>query len=176
MKVPSGAPRRYRIVFRGECGDAFAGLFGDAAVQSSHGYTCAVASVRDVSEFYGLLDRFEDLALEPVSISEISPYAEAATLDARSRALVRLAALAACGGEPSAVSEQAMTAVRHGVSPEEIAGTLTVLVPAIGAGRLAAAAAAIRHVLGEGQEPAPNGKAPPIAPAMGGAFSPLRRD
>jgi hypothetical protein len=71
MNVPSGAPRRYRIVFRGECGDAFAGLFSDVTVESGHGRTCVVAAVRDASEFYGLLDRFQDLALLPVSINEI---------------------------------------------------------------------------------------------------------
>jgi hypothetical protein len=30
-----------------------------------------VAAVRDASEFYGLLDRFQDLALQPVSLNEI---------------------------------------------------------------------------------------------------------
>lgn len=81
MNVLSGPPRRYRIVFRGECGDAFAGLFSDACaglfsgvtVECRHGHTCVVAAVRDASEFYGLLDRFQDLALLPVSINEIDP-------------------------------------------------------------------------------------------------------
>jgi hypothetical protein len=40
-------------------------------VESSHGYTSVVAAVRDASEFYGLLDRFQDLALQPVSLNEI---------------------------------------------------------------------------------------------------------
>jgi hypothetical protein len=70
MNVPGGAPRRYQIVFRGECGDAFARLFSDVTVESRHGHTCVVATVRDASEFYGLLDRFQDLALLPVSINE----------------------------------------------------------------------------------------------------------
>jgi hypothetical protein len=74
MNVPSGAPRRYRIVFRGECGDAFAGLFSDVTVESRHGHTSVVAAVRDASEFYGLLDRFQDLALLPVSINEIDAH------------------------------------------------------------------------------------------------------
>jgi hypothetical protein len=126
MDVPSGAFRRYRIVFRGECGDAFAGVFRDVTIESRYGYTCLVAAVRDASEFYGLLDRFQDLALQPVSINEIGAQCDSA-LDARSQALIRLAGLAASGEEPAAVHEQVMTAIGDGVSPEEIAGALTLL-------------------------------------------------
>jgi hypothetical protein len=71
MRVPDDTPRRYRIVFRGECGDAFADVFSDLVVESRYGYTSVVAAVRDASEFYGLLDRFQDLALQPVSLTEI---------------------------------------------------------------------------------------------------------
>jgi hypothetical protein len=71
MRVPDDTPRRYRIVFRGECGHVFAEVFSDLVVESSHGYTSVVAAVRDASEFYGLLDRFQDLALQPVSLNEI---------------------------------------------------------------------------------------------------------
>jgi hypothetical protein len=71
MRVPDDTPRRYRIVFRGECGDVFAGVFSDLVVESRDGYTSVVAAVRDASEFYGLLDRFQDLALQPVSLNEI---------------------------------------------------------------------------------------------------------
>jgi hypothetical protein len=71
MRVPDDTPRRYRIVFRGECGDLFAYVFSDLVVESRCGYTSVVAAVRDASEFYGLLDRFQDLALQPVSLHEI---------------------------------------------------------------------------------------------------------
>lgn len=71
MNVHSDAPRRYRIVFRGECGDVLAGVFNDLSIESRSGYTCVVAVVRDQSEFYGLVGRFADLALRPVSLSEI---------------------------------------------------------------------------------------------------------
>jgi hypothetical protein len=73
MNMPSDAPHRYQIVFRGECGDMLAGLLGDAVVETRHGYTRIVAAVRDQSEFYGLLDRFADLALWPVSLIELGP-------------------------------------------------------------------------------------------------------
>ena len=73
MNMPSDAPHRYQIVFRGECGDMLAGVLGDAVVETRHGYTRIVAAVRDQSEFYGLLDRFADLALWPVSLIELGP-------------------------------------------------------------------------------------------------------
>lgn len=82
MNVPSDAPCRYRIVFRGECGPVLASLFGDVTIESSNGYTCVVAPVRDDSEFYGLLDRFADLALRPVSINELPPGSREAHFEA----------------------------------------------------------------------------------------------
>jgi alkylhydroperoxidase/carboxymuconolactone decarboxylase family protein YurZ len=145
MNMPSDTPRRYRFVFRGECGDMFAGLIGGVTLESGHGYTCVVAAVRDGSEFYGLLDRFQDLALHPVSISELG----AGCLDARSQALIRLAGLAACDAGQAALAEHVVTALHQGVSPDEIVGALTVLHSTVGTGRITAATSAVRHVLGE---------------------------
>jgi hypothetical protein len=71
MNTPSDAPRHYQIVFRGECGKVLAGILDDAEIESRHGYTCVVATMRDQSEFYGLLDRFADVALLPVSLIEL---------------------------------------------------------------------------------------------------------
>ena len=62
---------RYQIILRGECGPLVAGLFGDVAIESSHGRTCIIAAVRDDSGLYGLLDRIQDLALHLVSLSEL---------------------------------------------------------------------------------------------------------
>jgi Carboxymuconolactone decarboxylase family len=124
MKVPSDVPRRYRIVFRGECGPVFADVFREVTIESGHGYTCVVAAVRDQSEFYGLLDRCQDLALLPVSISELGP----GHLDARSQALIRLAGLAA--GAPEDVDEHVRAALQHGVSAGEIADALSIALPA----------------------------------------------
>ena len=148
MKVPSDAARRYKIVFRGECGTVFADLFSDLAVESRYGYTSVVAAVRDASEFYGLLDRFQDLALQPVSLSEIG--SAAAGLDASSQALVRLAALAASDGKPaSAVHEEVMAAVREGVSADEVIDALAVLLPVVGTARITALASAIQYAFDE---------------------------
>jgi hypothetical protein len=71
MITPS-AQHRYRIVVRDECGDLLAGLFEGLAIESAEGRTSIVASVRDESEFYGLLDRFEELALHIVSIVSLN--------------------------------------------------------------------------------------------------------
>ena len=62
---------RYQIILRGECGPLVAGLFGDTAIECSHGRTCIIAAVRDDSGLYGLLDRIQDLALHLVSLNEL---------------------------------------------------------------------------------------------------------
>jgi alkylhydroperoxidase/carboxymuconolactone decarboxylase family protein YurZ len=67
--VPIG--RRYRIILRGECGPLIATFLDDVLVESGHGWTCVMALVRDDSELYGLLDRFQDFALRVVSLNEI---------------------------------------------------------------------------------------------------------
>jgi hypothetical protein len=71
MDTPRPAPCRYQIVFRTECGRTLAGILDDAVIESRQGYTRVVATVRDQSEFYGLLDRFADLALQPVSLVQL---------------------------------------------------------------------------------------------------------
>ena len=64
-------PRQYRIILRGECRQLLAGLAGDLSVQAGRGWTCVMASVRDESELYGLLDRFQEFALHIVSLNEL---------------------------------------------------------------------------------------------------------
>lgn len=63
---------------RGECRSLLAGLVGDAVVDCGRGCTCVTVSVRDDSELYGLLDRFQDVALHLVSLSEIGDSADTA--------------------------------------------------------------------------------------------------
>jgi hypothetical protein len=70
--VSSDTGCRYRIVLRGECGPLVAALFADVAIESGGGCTCITASVRDDSELYGLIDRFEDLALHLITLGELS--------------------------------------------------------------------------------------------------------
>jgi hypothetical protein len=64
-------PRQYRIILRGECKQLLAGMVGDFSVQTGRGWTCVMASVRDESELYGLLDRFQEFALHIVSLNEL---------------------------------------------------------------------------------------------------------
>jgi len=63
--------RRYRIILRGECQQMLAGALEEAVVESGRGWTCIMASVRDESELYGLLDRFQEFALHIVSLNEL---------------------------------------------------------------------------------------------------------
>ena len=62
---------RYQLILRGECGPLEEGLFGDAAIESGHGSTSLIFSARDDSEFFGLLDRIQDLALHLISLYEM---------------------------------------------------------------------------------------------------------
>jgi hypothetical protein len=72
MSTPSTV-HRYRIVVRDDCGDLLASLVEGLAIESGGDQTSVVASVRDESELYGLLDRFHDLALHIVSLHELEP-------------------------------------------------------------------------------------------------------
>ena len=63
--------QRYRIVLRGECQQLLTGLLDGFTVESGPGWTSIMASVRDESELYGLLDRFQEFALHIVSLTEL---------------------------------------------------------------------------------------------------------
>jgi hypothetical protein len=64
-------PCRYRIILRGECQHLLTGLLEHVLIESCRGWTSVVASVRDESEFYGLLERFQEFALHIVSLNEL---------------------------------------------------------------------------------------------------------
>ena len=49
-----------------------AASLGETEITSVRGWTSITASVRDSSEFYGLLDRLEDFALRVVSVNELA--------------------------------------------------------------------------------------------------------
>jgi hypothetical protein len=65
------APLRYRIILRGECGNVLQGILRDATIESRRGWTCVIATVGGEAGFYELLDRFQDLALQVVSINQL---------------------------------------------------------------------------------------------------------
>ena len=65
--------QRYRIILRGECQQLLSGVLDGLSISSGRGWTCVMASVRDESELYGLLDRFQEFALHIVSLNELGP-------------------------------------------------------------------------------------------------------
>ena len=71
MTGTASCRRRYRIILRGECQQMLADTLEEASVESGRGWTCIVASVRDESELYGLLDRIQEFALHIVSLNEL---------------------------------------------------------------------------------------------------------
>jgi hypothetical protein len=123
---------RYRIILRGECERLLAGSVDEGRIEARLGWTCVIASVRDESQLYGLLDRFEEFALHLVSLNELgaddAPVGIGAPgLDARTHALVRLAAAAAADEHVTACGRCIAIALDHGVTPDEISATLTAL-------------------------------------------------
>jgi alkylhydroperoxidase/carboxymuconolactone decarboxylase family protein YurZ len=68
-------------------------------------------------------------------------------LDARTHAMVCLAALVAAGERETAWDQHVATALDHGVTPDEIAGVLVALLPTAGAARVTAAALVIRAAI-----------------------------
>jgi 4-carboxymuconolactone decarboxylase len=72
---------------------------------------------------------------------------EESGLDARSYALVGLAALVAAGEPGTGYDRQVALALDHGVTPGEIAGVLIALRPLAGAARIAPAARAVLAAL-----------------------------
>jgi len=74
MTVLDDTARQYRITLRGECGQLLAGVVDALAIESRRGWTCLVVSVRDESALYGILDRFQDLALHIISLNELGAH------------------------------------------------------------------------------------------------------
>jgi hypothetical protein len=65
--------RRYRIVVKGEFGELLSSAFSEMATLPKDGTTILLADVADLSEFYGVLDRLRDFAIELVSVNELQP-------------------------------------------------------------------------------------------------------
>jgi hypothetical protein len=57
-----------------------AALFADITIEPGPGCTCITASIRDDSELYGLIHRFEDLALHLISLGQLDVAEAADTL------------------------------------------------------------------------------------------------
>jgi 4-carboxymuconolactone decarboxylase len=73
---------------------------------------------------------------------------EAAGLDARTFALVKIAALIAMDAPPASYTWQVANALDEGASPEDILGVLKAVAPQVGGPRVVAAAPEIMLALG----------------------------
>jgi 4-carboxymuconolactone decarboxylase len=73
---------------------------------------------------------------------------ESSGLDARTFALVKIAALVALDAPPASYAWQVGNAVADGVTPEEILGVLRAVAPQVGGPRVVAAAPEIMVALG----------------------------
>ena len=73
---------------------------------------------------------------------------EISRLDAKTHALVRLAALLAVGAAQSSYNEGAERALASGASMDEIVGLLIAVAPSVGLGRVVAAAPELGLALG----------------------------
>ncbi|SDK27229.1 Carboxymuconolactone decarboxylase family protein [Nocardioides sp. YR527] len=98
-------------------------------------------------------DRLHRLAINQTEWSEDPTYAadeawREPTLDARTLALVRLAALVAVGGEVPSYGSAADAAVDAGASAAEVVDVLIGVLPVIGTARVVAAAPRLAMALG----------------------------
>jgi len=73
QKGVSRRKRRYRIVVKGEFGELLSSAFSEMTTLPKDGTTILLADVADLSEFYGVLDRLRDFAIELVSVNELQP-------------------------------------------------------------------------------------------------------
>lgn len=73
---------------------------------------------------------------------------EGSTLDAKSFALVKIAALIALDAPPASYAWQIANALEEGVTPEDILGVLRAVAPQVGGPRVIAAAPEIMLALG----------------------------
>jgi hypothetical protein len=64
MSIPGS--RNYRVVLRGELGDQFG--FEGMRLERRAGFTVLTGTLRDQADLIGLIERFQDLGIELVSI------------------------------------------------------------------------------------------------------------
>jgi len=67
MKPESAGGATYVFVIRGELGERYGQIFEGMEMECSGGTTVVMGTLRDQADFYGLVDRIEDLGLELIS-------------------------------------------------------------------------------------------------------------
>src|SRR4051794_25149521 len=89
-----------------------------------------------------------DMAMLEQAIGMREAELESAGLDARTFALVKIAALIAMDAPPASYTWQVANALDEGASPEDILGVLKAVAPQVGGPRVVAAAPEIMVALG----------------------------
>jgi hypothetical protein len=67
MKPASSGAATYVFVIRGELGERYGHVFEGMEMERSGGTTVVMGTLRDQADFYGLVDRIEELGLELIS-------------------------------------------------------------------------------------------------------------
>lgn len=67
MKPESGGDATYVFVIRGELDARYSHLFEGMEMNQSAGATVVIGTLRDQAQFYGLVNRVEELGLELIS-------------------------------------------------------------------------------------------------------------
>ena len=107
----------------------------------------------------GLAERLASITAGEASDDPAPGNIDESGLDARTHALVRLAALVAAGAPGPDYDRHVCTALDHGVTPDEVVGVLVALLPTVGTARVRAAAHAMHAVIGRTAPGLPDGAA-----------------
>lgn len=70
MKSEQNGGATYVFVIRGELDPRYSHLFEGMQMERSAGATVVVGNVRDQAEFYGLVDRIQELGLDLISAQQ----------------------------------------------------------------------------------------------------------
>lgn len=96
----------------------------------------------------GFAQRLASITAQDGAGGETAPgNIEESGLDARTHALVRLAALVAAGVPGADYDRHIATALDHGVTPDEVVGVLVALLPTVGTAQVSTAAHAVRAAI-----------------------------
>ena len=70
MKPEPAGAATYEFVIRGELDERYGRLFEGMEMKCRGGTTVVTGTVRDQADFYGLVDRIEDLGLQLLSVQQ----------------------------------------------------------------------------------------------------------
>jgi hypothetical protein len=71
MRVRAAMTTTYEFVLRGEIGDHFGVLFEGMRLERVQGTTVLTGPVRDQSHLHGLIERFQEVGIELVSVNPV---------------------------------------------------------------------------------------------------------